>query len=90
MFLSRERKLENQAQLDKLQSLYRQADMLSQVALPYHEVCPICPGQLMLNTRRQVYLHLQSTVHKAREKEFKGLQDDVSTASTSTTSTSRM
>ena len=84
MFLSRERKLENQAQLDKLQSLHRQADMLSQVALPYHEVCPICPGQLMLNTRRQVHLHLQSTVHQAREKEVKGLQDDMSTASTST------
>ena len=58
--------------------------MLSQVALPYYEVCPICPGQLMLNTRRQVHLHLQSTVHQAREKEVKGLQDDLSTASTST------
>ena len=53
-------------------SLYRQADMFSETALPYHEVCPICPGRLMLNTRRQVYLHLQS-----RENELDGLQDNV-------------
>ena len=83
--LIRERKRENQAQVDKVLSLHRQADMFSNVALPYHEICPICPGQLMLNTRRQVYLHLKSTVHQDREK-FLGLQDDAS----STASSSRM
>ena len=61
------------------------SEMFSNVALPYHEICPICPGQLMLNTRRQVYLHLKSTVHQDREK-FLGLQDDAS----STASSSRM
>ena len=69
--------------MDKVISLHRLADLYSQAALSYHEVCPICPGQLMLNTRRQVHLHLQSTVHQDREK-LLGLQDDASTASTST------
>ena len=70
--LIRERKRENQAQVDKVLSLHRQADMFSNVALPYHEICPICPGQLMLNTRRQVYLHLNSEEHKAREENLLG------------------
>ena len=71
-------------------SLYRQADMFSETALPYHEVCPICPGRLMLNTRRQVYLHLQSKLHQDRENEVDGLQDNVSIASTATSNTFRM
>ena len=87
--ISRERKRENQAQVDKVLSLHRQADMYSQAALPYHEVCPICPGQLMLNTRGQVYLHLQSTVHQDREK-LLGLQDDASSSASTSTYSPRM
>ena len=89
-FITRERKCEHQAQVDKVLSLYRQADMFSETALPYHEVCPICPGRLMLNTRRQVYLHLQSKLHQDRENEVDGLQDNVSIASTATSNTFRM
>ena len=84
LFISRERKRENQAQLDKVQSLYRSADLMSSVALHYPEVCPICPGQLMLNTRRQLYLHLYSKEHQDREEEAQGIQDDSSTTSAST------
>ena len=43
----------------------------------------------MLNTRKQVYLHLQSTVHQDRDK-IMGLQDEASIASTSTTCSTRM
>ena len=68
-FITRERKCEHQAQVDKVLSLYRQAEMFSETGLPYHEVCPICP--------RQVYLHLQSKVHLDRENEVDGLQDNV-------------
>ena len=82
--LSRERKRENQAQLDKLDSLRGLADMMSEVALSYPEVCPICPGQQILNTKRQVYLHLNSRDHKARQQEAEGFQDGASSASTST------
>ena len=89
-FISRERKREHQAQVDKVLSLYRQADVFSEAALPYHEVCPICPGRLMLNTRRQVYLHLQSKVHQDMENEVDGLQDNVSIASSAISTTSRM
>ena len=81
--LSRERKRENQAQLDKLDSLRGLADMMSEVALSYPEVCPICPGQQSLHTRRQVYLHLNSRDHKARQQEAEGFQDDASSASAS-------
>ena len=81
--LSRERKRENQAQLDKLDSLRGLADMMSEVALSYPEVCPICPGQQVLNTKRQVYLHLNSRDHKARQQEAEGFQDDASSASAS-------
>ena len=82
--LSRERKRENQAQLDKLDSLRRLADMMSDVAFSYHEVCPICPGQQMLNTRRQVYLHLNSRDHKAKQQEAESFQDDAYSAIAST------
>ena len=70
--------------MDKLDSLRRLADMMSDVAFSYHEICPICPGQQMLNTRRQVYLHLNSRDHKARQQEAEGFQDDASFASAST------
>ena len=79
--LSRERKRDNQAQLDSLRGM---ADMLSDVALSYPEVCPICPGQQVLNTKRQVYLHLNSRDHKARQQEAEGFQDGASSASPST------
>ena len=82
MFLFRERKRENQAQLDKVRSLYRQADLMSQAALSYHEICPLCPGQLMMNTRRQLHLHLHSRDH--HEKEVMGYQDNSSTTTAST------
>ena len=84
MFLFRERKRENQVQLDKVRSLYRQADLMSQAALSYHEICPLCPGQLMMNTRRQLHLHLHSRDHQAREKEVMGYQDNSSTTTAST------
>ena len=84
MSLSRERKRENQAQLDKLDSLRRLADMMSEVALSYHEVCPICPGQQMLHTRRQIYLHLNSRDHLARQQKAESFQDDASSVSAST------
>ena len=58
--------------------------MMSEVALSYHEVCPICPGQQMLNTRRQVYLHLNSRDHKARQQEAESFQDDADSAIAST------
>ena len=74
--LSRERKRENQAQLDKLDSLRGLADMMSEVALSYPEVCPICPGQQILNTKRQVYLHLNSRDHLAKQKEAESFQGD--------------
>ena len=82
--LSRERKRENQAQLDKLDSLKGMADMMSEVALSYPEVCPICPGQQILNTKRQVYLHLNSRDHKARQQEAESFQDDADSTSAST------
>ena len=42
----------NQAQVDKVRSLWKQSDMLSELALSYHEVCP---GKLMLNIN--VFIH---------------------------------
>ena len=84
LFISRERKREDQAQLDKLRSLSKQADPISQAGLTYHEVCPICPSQLMLNTRRQLYLHLNSREHQARQNEVWGSQDDSSSITAST------
>ena len=56
---------------------------MSQAALSYHEICPLCPGQLMMNTRRQLHLHLYSKEHQEREEEARGIQDDCSTISTS-------
>ena len=60
------------------------SDMMSDVALSYQEVCPICPGQQTLNTRRQVYLHLNSRVHLARQQEAESFQDDAGSAIAST------
>ena len=81
---SREQKRENQAQLDLVMQLWRQADMLSEAVLPYHEVCPICPSQVMLQTKGQIYLHLQSKEHQVKEKEALGFLDDCSTVTAST------
>ena len=64
--------------------------MFSETAMPHHEVCPNCPGRLMLNTMRQVYIYLQSKLHQDRENEVEGLQDNSSIASTATSNTFRM
>ena len=80
---SREEKKENQAQLDLIMQLWRQADMFSEIPLDYHEVCPLCPSQVMLQTRRQIYLHLNSREHQVREREALGKLDDASTVGAS-------
>ena len=35
--------------------------------LPYHEVCPVCPGQLMMTTPRDLHYHLNTAAHKMEE-----------------------
>ena len=69
---SRDKKRENQDQVDMLQKLHKIADMMSRVGLTYEETCPICPSQVVLQTKRQVYLHLNSEEHKIREGIVKG------------------
>ena len=69
---SRDKKRENQDQVDMLQKLHKIADMMSVVGLTYEETCPICPSQVMLQTKRQIYLHLNSEEHKIREGIVKG------------------
>ena len=86
---SREEKKENQAQLDLVMQLWKQAEMFSEVPLPYHEVCPLCPSQVMLQTRRQIYLHLNTREHQIREKEALGDLDNASTIGASSNAPSK-
>ena len=53
----------------------------------YHEVCPICPSKVMLQNRRQVHLHLNSSEHKERESQVMGDLDSVTTISAATKAT---
>ena len=83
---SREKKKENQSQVDMLLKLYQtqKSDQFSEEAFVYHEVCPICPSKVMLQNRRQVHLHLNSSEHKERESHVMGDLDSVSTVSAAT------
>ena len=56
-----------QAELEKLIKLYSMMDELSTSPLAYHEVCPVCPGQLSLTTPRDLFHHFNSDQHKAEE-----------------------
>ena len=70
--MSRNEKRENQIQLDMLQQLRRKSDMMTMEPFTYTETCPICPSQVILQNKRQVYLHLNSEEHKAREENLLG------------------
>ena len=42
-------------------------DQMDVSQLPYHEICPVCPGQIMLTTPRDLYHHLNTDRHKVEE-----------------------
>ena len=50
--------------LERLIKLYTKMDEMDVNPLPYHEVCPVCPGQLMMTTPRDLHHHLNSEQHR--------------------------
>ena len=50
--------------------LYSLKDPMDVNPLPYHEVCPVCPGQLMMTTPRDLHYHLNTAAHKMEESLF--------------------
>ena len=50
--------------LERLIKLYTMMDEMDVNPLPYHEVCPVCPGQLMMTTPRDLHHHLNSEQHR--------------------------
>ena len=42
-------------------------DPLNDNPLPHDEVCPVCPGQVMMTTPRDLHYHLNTDGHKLRE-----------------------
>ena len=59
--IQRETQLERLGRLEELSSRY---DLSS---LAEVEICPVCPGQLMLLSPRDVWHHLQSDQHSASQ-----------------------
>ena len=61
--------------------LYTLWDPLDVNPLPYHEVCPVCPGQLMMTTPRDLHYHLNTASHKMEESLVLDTPDTVATSS---------
>jgi len=67
--------------LEKLIKLYTKMDEFEVNPLPYHEVCPVCPGQLMMTTPRDLHHHLNSEQHKYEESLIVDTPDTVASSS---------
>ena len=70
-----------QAVVQQLIKLYTLWDALDVNPLPYHEVCPVCPGQLMMTTPRDLHYHLNTASHKVEESLVLDTPDTVATSS---------
>eukprot|EP00092_Neocalanus_flemingeri_P009551 GFUD01010280.1.p1 GENE.GFUD01010280.1~~GFUD01010280.1.p1 ORF type:complete len:1519 (+),score=509.70 GFUD01010280.1:91-4647(+) len=53
--------------MEKLVTLYSRANETSLTPLASSEVCPACPGQLMMSTPRDIWHHFHSKQHKVEE-----------------------
>ena len=53
--------------MEQLNELYRLMDPMDVNPLASHEVCPVCPGQLMMTTPRDLHYHLNTAAHKMEE-----------------------
>ena len=67
--------------MEKLIKLYSMMDELNVNPLPYHEVCPVCPGQLTLTTPRDLFHHFNSEQHKLEETLVTDTPDTVASSS---------
>ena len=67
--------------LEKLIELYQKMDVIDTNPLAYHEVCPVCPGQLMMTTPRDIHQHLHSDQHKYEENIIVDSSDTVASSS---------
>merc|ERR1719158_843389 len=77
------------AELEKLIKLYSMMDELSVAPLAYHEVCPVCPGQLSLTTPRDLFHHFNSEQHKLEETLVTDTPDTVASSSCAGSSAGR-
>ena len=46
--------------MEHLYELYPLMNPMDVNPLPHHEVCPVCPGQLMMTTPRDLTYHLNT------------------------------
>jgi len=67
--------------LERLIKLYTKMDEMDVNPLPYHEVCPVCPGQLMMTTPRDLHHHLNSEQHRYEESLIVDEPDTVASSS---------
>jgi len=72
---------QNHAVLEKLIKMYSLMDQMDMGQLPYHEICPVCPGQIMLTTPRDLYHHLNSDKHKEEESVVVGEPETIASSS---------
>ena len=78
----------SQAVVQQLIKLYSLWDPMDVNPLPYHEVCPVCPGQLMMTTPRDLHVHLNSPGHKMEESLVVDTADTLATSSVAGASSS--
>jgi len=79
---------DSEAVVEQLIKLYSLWDPLDVSPLPSHEVCPVCPGQLMLTTPRDLHYHLHTAAHKLEESLVIDTPDTAATSSVAGASSS--
>jgi len=56
--------------MNRLMDLWKKQELYNSRLLPVAEICPICPGQVLLASLHQVHMHLQSPQHRDKEEQL--------------------